>query len=88
MVADRTERKLSAILAADVVDYSRLIGVDDEGTLASFNGRDEARDWLAKFPAPSWDVAIGKIRSWQPAKDPSRMAAIYERPRLAGREEG
>ena len=29
-----TERKLSAILAADVAGYSRLMGVDEEGTLA------------------------------------------------------
>ena len=30
---DRTERRLAAILAADVVGYSRLMGVDEEGTL-------------------------------------------------------
>src|SRR6185503_11986981 len=35
MEADRVERKLSAILAADVAGYSRLIGMDDEGTLAT-----------------------------------------------------
>ena len=29
-----TERRLTAILAADVVGYSRLIGADEEGTLA------------------------------------------------------
>ena len=28
-------RRLAAILAADVVGYSRLIGVDEEGTLAA-----------------------------------------------------
>jgi class 3 adenylate cyclase len=28
------ERKLAAILAADIVGHSRLIGADDEGTLA------------------------------------------------------
>ena len=27
------ERKLSAILAADVAGYSRLMGLDEEGTL-------------------------------------------------------
>src|SRR5205823_4007609 len=31
---DRIERKLSAILAADVAGYSRLMGVDEEGTLS------------------------------------------------------
>src|SRR5437667_7063723 len=30
----RVERKLMAILAADVVGYSRLMGADEEGTLA------------------------------------------------------
>src|SRR5216683_1396642 len=30
----RPERRLAAILAADVVGYSRLMGVDEEGTLA------------------------------------------------------
>jgi TolB-like protein len=31
---ERVERKLSAILAADVAGYSRLMGADEEGTLA------------------------------------------------------
>jgi adenylate cyclase len=30
----RVQRQLSAILAADVAGYSRLIGLDEEGTLA------------------------------------------------------
>src|SRR5579863_5829246 len=30
---ERLERKLAAILAADVVGYSRLMGLDEEGTL-------------------------------------------------------
>src|SRR5215472_3483438 len=30
---NRAERRLAAILAADVAGYSRLIGVDEEGTL-------------------------------------------------------
>jgi TolB-like protein/class 3 adenylate cyclase/tetratricopeptide (TPR) repeat protein len=33
----RTARRLTAILAADVVGYSRLMGVDEEGTLAALN---------------------------------------------------
>jgi adenylate cyclase len=35
---ERVERRLTAILAADVVGYSRLMGVDDEGTLAALKG--------------------------------------------------
>ena len=34
MVEQRVERKLSAILAVDVAGYSRLVGADEEGTLA------------------------------------------------------
>ena len=33
-MTDRVERRLAAILAADVAGYSRLIGADEEGTLA------------------------------------------------------
>ena len=31
-MAPRVERKLAAILAADVVGYSRLVGADEAGT--------------------------------------------------------
>ena len=34
MATGRIERRLATILAADVVGYSRLMGVDEEGTLA------------------------------------------------------
>ena len=34
MTAQRVERRLAAILAADIAGYSRLIGADEEGTLA------------------------------------------------------
>lgn len=33
MVEDRVDRRLAAILAADIAGYSRLMGTDDEGTL-------------------------------------------------------
>ena len=33
MAPERVERKLAAILAADVVGYSRLSGADEEGTI-------------------------------------------------------
>ena len=35
MATERAERRLAAILAADVVGYSRLMGADEEGTLAT-----------------------------------------------------
>jgi hypothetical protein len=34
LVTQRVERRLAAVLAADVAGYSRLIGADEEGTLA------------------------------------------------------
>src|SRR5436309_9268324 len=34
MALDQTKRKLAAILAADIAGYSRLMGADEEGTLA------------------------------------------------------
>ena len=33
MTDERVERRLAAVLAADVAGYSRLMGVDEEGTL-------------------------------------------------------
>jgi class 3 adenylate cyclase len=36
--AERVERRLTAILAADVAGYSRLMGADEEATLAQLKG--------------------------------------------------
>ena len=38
MATKRVQRRLTAILAGDVVGYSRLMGADEEGTLARLNG--------------------------------------------------
>jgi class 3 adenylate cyclase len=35
----REQRKLAAIIAADVVGYSRLMGRDESGTLARLHAR-------------------------------------------------
>ncbi len=42
MVTERVERRLTAILAADVAGYSRLMGVDEEGTLAQLKAHRQA----------------------------------------------
>ena len=44
MSKEQVERRLAAILAADVAGYSRLMGADEEGTLASLRGH--RRDFL------------------------------------------
>jgi adenylate cyclase len=44
MAAERVQRRLAAILAADVAGYSRLMGSDDEGTLAGLKACRELID--------------------------------------------
>ena len=38
MATERVERRLAAILAADVAGYSRLMGADEEGTTCAAEG--------------------------------------------------
>ncbi len=45
MADERIERRLAAILAADVVGYSRLMGDDEAGTRARFNAHLDERIW-------------------------------------------
>ena len=46
MEAQEVERRLTAILAADVVGYSRLMGVDEEATLRTLRDYREIIDGL------------------------------------------
>lgn len=39
MAEERVQRRLAAILAADVVGYSRLMSADEAGTRARFNAQ-------------------------------------------------
>ena len=48
MSADQVERKLAAIFAADVVGYSRLMGIDEVGTLRTLTASREIIDALAR----------------------------------------
>jgi len=41
---EQPERRLAAILAADVAGYSRLIGADEEGTLGRLRWRNPLAD--------------------------------------------
>src|SRR5262247_2958049 len=49
MAEERAHRRLAAILAADVAGYSRLIGADEEGTLARLKALRAERSTL-KLP--------------------------------------
>jgi tetratricopeptide (TPR) repeat protein len=55
---------------------------------AQLGRMDEARRWLAKFRTLAPGVTIASLKAAQPAKHPSRMAAILEGLRLAGLDEG
>jgi hypothetical protein len=46
------ERKLTAILSADVKGYSRLIGEEEEAPLRTFHLRYRRRTQLAPFMRP------------------------------------
>jgi adenylate cyclase len=43
MGTERVERRLAAIVAVDVAGYSRLMGRDEEGTLAALRATRRAR---------------------------------------------
>jgi hypothetical protein len=48
MAEKRIERRLAAILAADVASYSRLMGIDEEGTHEALKAhRDELVDEIS-----------------------------------------
>ncbi len=64
------QRRLAAILAADVAGYSRLMGEDEEGTLARFNDQfdeivqpaiDEHRGRLVKTVGDGFLVEFGSV---------------------------
>ena len=46
MAEERVQRRLAAVLAADVVGYSRLMGEDEEGTLAALKANRAIIDGL------------------------------------------
>ena len=69
MAEDRTKRRLAAILAADVVGYSRLMEADESATLAALKERRKrgkpAGEMQAEYPyslllvTPKIMLAIG-----------------------------
>jgi class 3 adenylate cyclase len=57
VTGERVERRLAAVLAADVAGYSRLMGIDEVGTLAALKAhrREVVDPSIARCPlaAPS-----------------------------------
>jgi adenylate cyclase len=58
LAIERMERRLTVILAADVAGYSRLMGADEEGTLARLKAR--LGRWSIPRPA---STAVGSSRT-------------------------
>ena len=62
MAEDRVQRKLAAILAADVVGYSRLMGTDEAGTRARFN---DNVSFMSEFSWSSMAFSAGMcLHAW------------------------
>lgn len=74
------ERKLAAVLAADVVGYSRLMGEDEDGTLTRL--KEHRRELIDPTT-----VAI-VMRDVVKGMSPELVARIAEGLRLAGLPEG
>src|SRR5215510_9603624 len=67
------ERRLSAILAADIAGYSRLMGEDEDGTVQALKGhQEEVLPLVAKFGGRIIDTAGDGIL----AEFPSVIAAV------------
>src|SRR5438477_7929468 len=82
MAEDRVERRLAAILAADVAGYSRLMGADEEGTLAALKAHRRAlvdpkiREHRGKIIKTTGDGALVEFAS---AVDAVRCAVEIQR---------
>ena len=70
MAEERVQRRLAAILAADVAGYSRLMGADEAGTRTRFNEQldqiirpaiDEHRGRLVKTMGDGFLVEFGSV---------------------------
>ena len=67
------ERRLGAILAADIAGYSQLMGVDEDGTVQALKGhQEEVLPLVAKFGGRIIDTAGDGIL----AEFPSVIAAV------------
>lgn len=68
------ERRLTAILAADVVGYSRLMGLDEAGTLAGLKSvRADPVDRAAsgRTVKLTGDGILVEFAAWERGRDPA-----------------
>jgi adenylate cyclase len=81
MAVERVQRRLAAILAADVAGYSRLMGRDDEGTLVGLKACREvialkAKEHCGRIVNTPGDAALVEFAS---AVDAARCALEIQR---------
>ena len=76
MAEARVERRLAAVLAADVAGYSRLMGADEEGTLAALRAHQrelldpkiaEFRGRIVKTTGDGLLIEFGSVVDARPA---------------------
>jgi class 3 adenylate cyclase len=87
MNQERVERRLAAILAADIAGYSRLMGLDEEGTLrqlkaAMAGNLDAARNAMRQ--ALQLDPNFRRITDRIPFRQPEVVARWEDVLRKAG----
>jgi class 3 adenylate cyclase len=87
MNEERVERRLAAILAADIAGYSRLMGLDEEGTLrqlkaAMAGNLDAARNAMRQ--ALQLDPNFRRITDRIPFRQPEVVARWEDVLRKAG----
>jgi class 3 adenylate cyclase len=79
MAEERVERRLTAILAADVAGYSRLMAADEEGTLAALKtlrrevADPKIKEHRGRIVNTTGDVSASA--SWSAAPAPARRSA-------------
>ena len=78
MAEERVQRRLAAIMAADVVGYSRLMGADEEGTLARLSEYDRRRKAEQEKTA-----RLRALRLAKEAADREAAATVGVRDRLS-----
>jgi hypothetical protein len=64
LAGNRVQRRLTTILAADIAGYSRLMGADEEGTLARLN---ELRRASTPAAPSRWSPGAGGAEAGLPA---------------------
>ena len=72
MAEERVQRRLAAILAADVVGYSRLMGEDETGTRARFNAH------LRELIEPTIDGHRGRLVKTMGDGLPVKFASVVD----------